>query len=71
MALGTIAIKRPVRLKNLNSFLIRLDYVHEKTNVDVHWTISDTSNHVVYVDLEITLTLTGDKNDLEAFATLI
>lgn len=64
-------IKHAIRAKSIQAFLCRLEYIQSITAVDFHWAITDTTNYILWVDFEMTLTVTGNKDAIEAFRALI
>jgi len=64
-------IKHQVRAKCIQAFLCRLEYIQSITGVQFHWAITDTNNYIIFVDFEITITLTGLPENIESFISLL
>lgn len=62
---------RTTSLKNLMGYLVKIDEAAKRTNVCYSWSITDTTNMLIHVDVELTLIVEGLQNNIDMFDYLI
>ena len=67
----SISIIYPTTGRKLQSTLTRMQYISALTGVTYNFTIEEVTNYLFYIDIQMSITLTGPIDDIESFRTLL